>query len=79
MSIARLLREREAAGWLDLSPATLRRWRSESSGPRFVRLGRAVRYDLTDLVAFVEAGRTPPDATHPRGTTRRGRVRRPPG
>ena len=77
MGAGRLLREREAAGLLDLSPATLRRWRSEGSGPRFVRLGRTVRYAVADLSAFVEAGRTPSADALRRGTTRRGRVPRP--
>jgi len=38
-----------------LSQVTLRRWRTTGGGPRFVRLGRAVRYRSDDVNAFVEA------------------------
>jgi predicted DNA-binding transcriptional regulator AlpA len=38
-----------------LSQVTLRRWRSTGSGPRFVRLGRAVRYRPDDITDFVSA------------------------
>ncbi len=37
--------------------ATLRRWRWGGKGPPFIKIGGAVRYDPTDLTAFIEAGR----------------------
>ena len=52
-----LLNESEAARLLDLRVATLRRWRWSGKGPRFVKLGSAVRYDRADLDAFIDAGR----------------------
>ena len=52
-----LVNEIEAARILDLSPLTLRRWRWAGKGPRFVKIGAAVRYDLADLTTFIEAGR----------------------
>ncbi len=52
-----LVDEIEAARILDLSPLTLRRWRWAGKGPRFVKIGAAVRYDLADLTATIEAGR----------------------
>jgi excisionase family DNA binding protein len=49
-----LLRPREAAQWLKISERTL--WSLTQRGELpAVRIGRSVRYDLTDLVAFVEA------------------------
>jgi predicted DNA-binding transcriptional regulator AlpA len=45
--------EREVADMLGLSVATLRAWRHRGQGPRFLRLGRAVRYLPADLEAFV--------------------------
>ncbi len=39
-----------------LSEVTLRKWRITGAGPRFVRLGRAVRYRRADLDAYL-AGR----------------------
>ncbi len=52
-----LVNEAEAAHLLRLSVKTLRRWRWAGKGPRFVKIGAAVRYDLADLTAFIEAGR----------------------
>lgn len=36
-----------------LSEVTLRKWRITGDGPRFVRLGRAVRYRRADLDAYL--------------------------
>ena len=52
---ARALTEREVAELLGLSVATLRAWRHRGKGPRFLRLGRSVRYLSSDLDAFVRA------------------------
>ncbi len=53
-----LLKEKEAARALgDLSVKTLQRWRWAGRGPRFIKVGAAVRYDAADLLAFIEAGR----------------------
>jgi predicted DNA-binding transcriptional regulator AlpA len=51
----RALTEREVADMLGLSVATLRAWRHRGKGPRFLRLGRAVRYLLSDVADFVRA------------------------
>jgi predicted DNA-binding transcriptional regulator AlpA len=52
---ARALTEREVADMLGLSVATLRAWRHRGRGPRFLRLGRSVRYLPSDLADFVRA------------------------
>ncbi|HHB81066.1 MAG TPA: DNA-binding protein, partial [Aliiroseovarius sp.] len=36
----------------NIAPRTLERWRAEGRGPRFVRIGRHVRYRQTDIEAF---------------------------
>lgn len=54
-STSRALTEREVAYLLGLSVATLRAWRHRGQGPRFLRLGRAVRYLPADLETFVRA------------------------
>jgi hypothetical protein len=41
-----------AAEVLSVSPRTLQRWRQEGRGPRFAKLGGAVRYPLTELERF---------------------------
>jgi hypothetical protein len=56
----RLLNEHEAAAFLGLAVATLRRWRWSGGGPEFCKLGSArgsaVRYSPAALSAFVLAG-----------------------
>jgi excisionase family DNA binding protein len=49
------LTERQVAEQLGLSVATLRAWRHRGKGPRFLRLGRSVRYLPSDVEEFVRA------------------------
>lgn len=44
-----------AALWLGMASTTLRRWRSEGRGPRWVRVGRLAKYRVADLAAWAEA------------------------
>lgn len=44
----------EAAKYLSVKPGTLEVWRCQGRGPKFARLGRAVRYRPEDLDAFLE-------------------------
>lgn len=39
-----LLNEREVASYLKISVASVRRWRLLRTGPKFVKIGAAVRY-----------------------------------
>jgi len=43
----------QVAAHYGLSEVTLRKWRITGRGPRFVRVGRAVRYSGADLDAFL--------------------------
>jgi predicted DNA-binding transcriptional regulator AlpA len=52
-----LLTEQDASERLGLSVRTLQKWRLQGSGPRFIKLGAAVRYDPTDLDEYIERGR----------------------
>ena len=52
-----LLNEHEAAAYLGLSVATLRRWRWAGRPPVFIKIGNAVRYDPKVIAALIEAGR----------------------
>ena len=63
-----------------ISEATLERWRTESNGPLFLKLGNQVRYRVQDIEAFEEValrGSTKTDggvdqaATAPRPASRR--------
>ncbi len=46
----------QAAERLGLQPRTLERWRWAGTGPRFRKLGGAVRYAPQDLDEFADAG-----------------------
>lgn len=47
----------EAASLLGLAVGTLQNWASAGRGPSFHRVGSRVLYDLSDLRAYVAAGR----------------------
>ncbi|MFC3053301.1 helix-turn-helix transcriptional regulator [Kordiimonas pumila] len=49
----RLLTTAQAAQYLRLASSTLNKWRVYGTGPKFIKLGRAVRYRHTDLDAFL--------------------------
>ena len=49
-----LLDEHRAAGYLGLCVKTLRNWRSAGKGPSYIKIGRIVRYRVTDLDEFIE-------------------------
>ena len=49
-----LLNETDAADYLGLQISTLRRWRWAGTGPAFLKLGSAVRYDPNDLQAYLD-------------------------
>lgn len=50
----RLMPEGEAAQCLGVAVATLRRWRWAGRGPKYAKIGAAVRYDAEELRAYVE-------------------------
>ncbi len=57
------LTEKDVAKQINVSLATLRRWRLEQRGPRFVKIGALVRYrpeDLEQWMAALPTGGTAP-------------------
>nr|WP_082072090.1 helix-turn-helix domain-containing protein [Microbacterium azadirachtae] len=48
-----LWNSREAAEFLNVSQATLSRWRSQQEGPPFVRVGGVARYNPPTVRAWV--------------------------
>lgn len=50
-----LLTEHDVARITGLSLASVRRWRLIGQGPRFLKLGRAVRYRREDLSAWLKS------------------------
>jgi len=56
-----LLTETEAAEFLGLEPKTLAIWRSTKRYPlSYVKVGRLVRYQRSDLLAFLDSRRVTP-------------------
>jgi hypothetical protein len=53
--MTQLMDEKATAALLHVSVKALQGWRSRGGGPRFVKVGRCVRYRPEDLQAFVVA------------------------
>ncbi len=49
------LDEARLAARLDVSRSTLQSWRYSGKGPRFIKLGRLIRYRNVDVDAFLRA------------------------
>jgi helix-turn-helix protein len=49
--------ENEAGETIGYSGQTLRKWRWNGSGPPYYKHGRAVRYDLDELLAWMKSHR----------------------
>ena len=55
LSQADILTENEAAALLRVKRFTMRKWRREGGGPRFIRCGgRLIRYIKTDIDAWLD-------------------------
>lgn len=55
-----LVSEIEAANILNLSVQTLRNWRNQRKGPPYVKIGRAVRYQMDDVSAYIDRHKVEP-------------------
>jgi hypothetical protein len=54
-SLPELVDTREAAKILGRSPATLKRWRHEGIGPKFVEMEGRVSYDVSVLLEYIKS------------------------
>lgn len=54
-TIESLLNEQQVAEILGLACATLRKWRCTGEGPKFRKIGRAIRYRVEDIQAFIDS------------------------
>jgi hypothetical protein len=54
--------ERDAAAYIAVSPAYLRKARRRGVGPAFIRLGRTIRYRTSDLDRWLNAHCIEPQA-----------------
>ena len=55
-----LLHEAQAAKMLAVSPAWLQRKRWEGGGPAYIRHGRAIRYEHSEIEAWIASHRITP-------------------
>jgi hypothetical protein len=53
--MTQLMDEKQAAALLNVSIKCLQGWRYRGAGPRFAKLGRSVKYAISDLEALVQA------------------------
>lgn len=51
----KLLAPQELADFLAVPLGTLYQWRSRGGGPRAIRVGKHLRYRMTDVDAFLDA------------------------
>ena len=52
--ITSAINESELARRANVSIAVIRKWRREKTGPRFLKLGRLVRYRVRDVEVWLE-------------------------
>ena len=52
--LATLLNEHDVARITELSVASVRRWRLLRQGPKYIKIGAAVRYKPADIAAWLE-------------------------
>jgi predicted DNA-binding transcriptional regulator AlpA len=74
--MSELLDTKQAAAYLGLAQITLAQWRQMDTGPPYVKLGRAVRYDVADLAHWIERQKVKPKLDRPPEMPTRGRQRR---
>lgn len=55
VTLPRLMNQRDLAGYLGKSTAWCERARWAGEGPRFIKLGRHVRYKSEDVMEWIEA------------------------
>ena len=63
----------QAAEILHVSPVTLRNWRFNMRGPRYIKMGGIVLYRHRDLIAYIDASVVDPALPRPRGARRGAR------
>ena len=61
-----LLNEHDVARITGLSVASVRRWRLLRQGPKYLKLGSAVRYRRDDVLAWLESRPTGGEKQEPR-------------
>jgi predicted DNA-binding transcriptional regulator AlpA len=47
------LNDKQLAEMLNMKPETLKNWRWEGKGPIFIKIGRNVRYRMSDVLNYI--------------------------
>jgi predicted DNA-binding transcriptional regulator AlpA len=55
LDVTALLDERRLAERLGVSCSTLQSWRYTGRGPRYIKIGRLIRYQLSEVDAYIHA------------------------
>jgi len=55
-----LLTSKTVSEMLSVPQGTLRYWRKVGIGPKWLKLEGSIRYDLADVLAYIERGRRTP-------------------
>jgi len=53
-NLNQLMTEKEAAALICYTPRALQNWRLRGGGPKYVKIGRSVRYQRSDVLEFIE-------------------------
>jgi len=61
---SRLLDTKEVAAAIGLNVKTLENWRIAGNGPRYIKVGRLVKYDIVDIEAWKNARRVNSTSEH---------------
>lgn len=59
-----LLTSKEAAEFLGLNEGSLRNMRKDGEGPKFIKLGRLVRYRRSELEKYLDKNTYDPERYH---------------
>jgi len=49
-----MLTEKQVATMLSITQQTLRNWRQQGKGPKYVKVGGSIRYRYTDVELYLE-------------------------
>ena len=49
-----LMTEKDVASLICISPRALQNWRLRGGGPEYIKIGRSVRYQRSDVMQFID-------------------------
>jgi predicted DNA-binding transcriptional regulator AlpA len=59
--ITKAINEKQTAKVLGVAVQTLRNWRHQRKGPKYIKMGRSVRYQQDDLQEYIDKKRIDPE------------------